>query len=273
MTKEPGYYKQLLESLLEAKATPDWVRYITPTDRGPVAAFYKLDYQLQLANLTKLKVNRVEFDVVSGIIRVYFSLDSNSAVAANPKLEGLDQALLPLFEQLFAPYDLGDVRRYTVGDFIQHDAHEVYAIYGSYYLSGQVETAWFDYLSTMDYDTKLQAVKSNPDYIKHIEDPDEQLQMAAVKRDPYSIQWIENPTDAAQIAAITEVPATVVNILNPTVLSKTDVKTHIVKYLLERMKINAVHHVTGMIRYLRNHNAEWPELGIIEKSLNANKLG
>jgi hypothetical protein len=271
MTNEPGYYKRLLESLLEA--TPDWVRDITPTDNGPVANFYHLDYPLRLADNTQLKVNRIQLDVNTGLIKVYFSLDSSGVFARDKTLEGLDQALMPLFEQVFAPYELDNVHRTRLGDFIKHDAHEVFVNYGCYFLSGQVESAWFEYLDNMDYDTKLQAVTSDPDYIKYIDEPDEPMQLAAITKDPYSIQWIANPTDSAQLTAIKNHTDTLLRIKNPTVLSQPGIKLLIMKYLIGRLKINARFHSADIVDYLRKHGVQWPELAVIEQSLNAPKLG
>ena len=254
-------------------STPEWIQLIIPTENGPVAHFNHLNYRAKLHNGNVLLVVRVEFDVATGIIRVYFSTGDTGIISTDHKLKGLDDALMPLFTELFAPFDLGDIRRSTVTDFIRYDAHEAYVTYGSYYLSGQAEAAWFDYLATMDYETQLQCVYSDPDYIRYIDDPDEKLQMMAIKRDPYSIKHIVNPTEAVQWAVLKDNPAAITYIENPTILKNPEVKPYIIKYMLERMKINAVHHVTTILGHLRKHGADWPELAAFNRSLNANKIG
>ncbi len=263
----------LIESLYETDNIPEWIKDVIPTDRGPVAVFNHVNYAVKLLSGEVITVRTVEFDVSTGVIRVYFGTSDIGVIASDFKLRGLDKELMPLFKQLFAPYDLGEMRRSSVGNFVQYDATDVYVVYGSYYLSGQAESAWFEYLHSMDYETKLEAVKSDPDYIRHIDDPDETLQMTAVKRDPWSIKHIENPTDAVQWAAIKDSASTITYIQNPTILRDPNVKNYIVKYMLERMKINAVHHVTGILGYLRKHSVDWPELNAFERSFAANKLG
>lgn len=273
MANEPGYYKQLLETLLKTDVAPAWISEITPTSIGSVATFRNLNYQLRLDNHASLKVNRIVFDVASGLIRVYFSLDSNGIIAADKQLDGLDSALIPVFKQVFAPYDIGDVHRTKVSEFVRSDAHEMFVTYVSYYLSGQVESAWFEYLHGMDYETQLAAVESDPDYIRYIDDPDAALQTAAVNGDPYTIQYIEHPIDAVQIAAIKKSPATLLRIKNPTVLSQPGIKIIIMRYLIERLKINAKYHSGEIVAYLRKHGVEWPDLAVIERSMGPNKIG
>jgi hypothetical protein len=273
MAHEPGYYKQLLESLLETDATPWWIKEIDPTPTGAVASFYNLDYQLRLDNNKRLKINRIVLEVASGLIRVYFSPDSTGTVVANKKLEGLDSALIPLFKQVFAPYDIGDVHRTKVSAFVRADGYEAFVTYVSYYLSGQVESAWFEYLANMDYKTKLQAVSSDSDYIRYIDDPDEAMQMAAVIDNPHTIQYIKNPTDAVQIDAIKASPDTLLHIKNPTVLSQPGIKIVIMRYLIERLKINAKYHSSEIVNYLRKHGVQWPDLAVIERSMGPNKIG
>jgi len=266
------HHIKLIESMNNSDSTPEWIELVTPSENGPVAYFDHLNYKVKLHNGNTLLVVRVEFDVATGIIRVYFSTGDTGIIASDNKLKGLDAALIPLFTELFAPFDIGDVRRSTVTDFIRYTGNEVYVTYGSYYLSGQAEAAWFDYLGKMDYETKLKAIKSDPDYIRYIDDPDETLQMTAVNRDPYSIQHIVNPTESVQWAVIKDNPATITYIENPTILNNPEVKPYIIKYMLERMKINAVYHVTRILDHLRKHSANWPELSAFERSLAAQPI-
>jgi hypothetical protein len=273
MAHEPGYYKQLLESLLETDATPTWVRSIIATEHGPVAVFNNLNHPIFLEDDEIIHARRVELDAANGIIRVYISRRDAELVVHDQNPKEYDAEFTTFFEKLFAPYELVDVHRSRHHDFIRYNAHEAYMTYGSYYLGGQVESAWFDYLHGMDYETQLSAVKSDPSYIRYVDDPDDTMQMAAVNGDPYTIQYIENPTDAVQLAAIKAIPAVLTYIENPTILLQSNIKHYILKYLLERLKINAVYHVTEMVNYLRKHGVQWPDLAVIERSMGPNKIG
>lgn len=263
----------LIESLFESDNIPEWITDVIPTDRGPVAIFNHVNYAVKLRSGEVITVRRVEFDVSTGVIRVYFGTSDTGVIASDSKLYGLDEELMPLFKKLFAPYDLGNIHRSTVGNFIQYDAADICVVYGSYYLSGQVESAWFEYLSNMDYETKLRAVKSDPDYIRYIDNPNEELQMTAVKQYPWSIQYIDNPTEAVQITAIKDNADVITYIENPTILNNPEVKTYIIKYMLGRMKDNATVHVTNILAFLREHGVNWSEFAAFDRSLAANKLG
>lgn len=215
-----------------------------------------------------IHVRRVEFYVLSGVIRVYISRQDVELVLHDQNPKECDNELKTFFEKLFAPYELDDVHRSRVYDFIQYDALDAYMRYGSYYLSGQVGDAWEKYIYGMDNETQLAAVKSNPEYIRYIDNPDESLQMMVVQKDPYNIQYISHPTDAVQLAAIKNAPDTTTYIENPTVLSQPSAKYYIMKFLIDRRFDKADYHVTSIIEYLRKHNVQWPDLVHIERSLN-----
>jgi hypothetical protein len=45
------------------------------------------------------------------------------------------------------------------------------------------------------------------------------------------------------------------------------------RYLIERLKINAKYHSSEIVNYLRKHGVQWPDLAVIERSMGPNKIG
>jgi hypothetical protein len=72
-------------------------------------------------------------------------------------------------------------------------------------------------LEDLLYCSKLEKIKTDPKYIKYINNPSEEMQLEAVKRDGYSIGYINNPSEEVQLEAVRQQGNSICFITNPSI--------------------------------------------------------
>lgn len=164
-------------------------------------------------------------------------------------------------------------------------------------LSAVQQWPWYlEYIHTPTLSTQLAAVKQDGLVIKFITDPSEAVQLAAVKNKGHAIRYIKKPTESAQLAAVAGEPSLIQYIkkpsvpvqlvavkadgrvidlwkkLQPVIFNDADAKRSIMTSLLQPLsrwtqwnRLKA----SDKIRQLRAAGYDWPELDVIERSLNA----
>ncbi len=107
--------------------------------------------------------------------------------------------------------------------------------------------------------------------LKYIENPSMKVQLYAVNRDAYALNFIKNPSNEIITVAIEQDPYAIcyvdhdidIKILEP-------FKHEIIKWMLTNMA-ELYRDYLEMLDTLNQYNLDWPELEIINKSVNASK--
>ena len=135
------------------------------------------------------------------------------------------------------------------------------------------------YITNPSEAVQLAAVQGNGIAIYHILEhkivPSEAVQLAAVQQDGYVINYLISnsivPSKAVQIAAIQQDGTMITKINRPTpgLFADANVKHSVIKTLLTDIQKTYYFKAEQLVKFLRRHNVEWPELDAIERSLNA----
>jgi len=136
-------------------------------------------------------------------------------------------------------------------------------------------------------------IKNNPYLIKYVENPSEELQLIAIRHDPSSVcniqyptekvqntilRWggiwwisdIRHPSESIQDYVIKNDPQLFIKIHNLSTKILNANKDIIIKMLLQRIRSGNIYNddFGDMLTILERH-VTWPELDIINKSLNS----
>lgn len=118
---------------------------------------------------------------------------------------------------------------------------------------------------------QLAAVQRSGNAIQRIENPSEAVKLAAVQQTATALLYIKNPSEAVQWAAVLRDGQAIEWVKNPSsaLLSDSTIKHSIIKAMLTQMKKNSpmnMFTVSRIIKHLRYHDIDWPELSVIERS-------
>jgi len=131
-------------------------------------------------------------------------------------------------------------------------------------------------LNDMSEEEQIAYIKKEPSFvIAKIQNPSENVQLAAVEKGPYALLHIKDPCIKAQVAAINKYPTLLTDIDLVKRLTKPAVeecKDVIIKYILTHIIQHGDFGIEIIFRNLKIFKIKWPELDIIRKSLNADKL-
>ena len=119
---------------------------------------------------------------------------------------------------------------------------------------------------------QIAAIQNNLWIIQNIKNPTEKVQIAAVKLNGFGIKYIKNPTDKVKVIALKYDPETICYIEN---ISKDVLdlcKLEMIKYFLSKIKGENFFGVVADIFNDVCKYVSWPELKIIEKSLNNREI-
>lgn len=97
----------------------------------------------------------------------------------------------------------------------------------------------------------------------------EEEQLAAVKQNGWTIQMIRYPSPEVQLAAVKQDGVVISAINNPWPQMWTDeeVKTSVMKTMLSAIKSGVTSNAAYVLRHLRKIRCPWPELDVIERSI------
>lgn len=117
------------------------------------------------------------------------------------------------------------------------------------------------------------AIKRNPENIRLIRNPSEDLQLLAVSTIAASLIHIINPTEKVKVTAINKLPSVIISMSYSDklhVITRHDLnecKHNIVKHLLTLIKDSEFFELKEMLDILNKYKLKWPELLIIQNSL------
>lgn len=117
---------------------------------------------------------------------------------------------------------------------------------------------------------QMAAVNQNGRSISYVKDPSEEMKIAAVKRYGMAIGHIRNPSKAVQAAAIVSDAFSLAYIsnLDRDLLNDPEIKKAIMTRMLSLFHTR-IDMSKEMLRHLKRAGCDWPELEVIERSINA----